>query len=103
MAEVGIHFEDVVVAMFQRPFESGNVGRSKAQFALALNEVQLVFELSSHESLDNVGGAVGRTVVNDKYFKIVCFQSADGADDALNIFFFVVGRYDNDAITLFHI
>ena len=30
MGEIGIHLEDVFIPVFQRPFESGNIGRAES-------------------------------------------------------------------------
>ena len=102
MAEVGVHFEYVFVAVLQSPFETGNVCCAKAEFASALHQVQFVFELVGHQALYNVCGAIGRPVVNDQNMKAMFGQTDYGAYDILNVFFFVVGRNYYNAVALFH-
>ena len=37
MTEVGIHFKDILVCVFQCPFKSGNIGSAQSQFPFTLN------------------------------------------------------------------
>ena len=42
MAEVGVHFEYIVISFFYRPLEPGDIGSSQSQFTLALYHEQAV-------------------------------------------------------------
>ena len=95
MTEVGIHFKDVVILVFQRPLEASDVGSSQSEFAATFNEVQSVLEgITAYEILDNGGCSIGRIVIQYQNVESV-LQSHDGMDDVANILLFVVGR-NND-------
>ena len=96
MAEVGIHFEHIVVLVFDGPLESRNVSGTQAQLSFALYHEKTVGELLLHP-LHNVGGTVRRVVFDNQNMKIL-LQSEDCPDDILDVFLFVIGRYDNDAV-----
>ena len=100
VAEVGVHLEDVFVAVGQCPLEAGDVCRSQSQLAAAFYEEHAVGELIRHQPLDDVGSAIGRAVVDDQDIKGVLLSGGDGADDVLDVFLLVVGRDDDDAVCL---
>ena len=64
--EVGIHLEDVVVAVLKRPLEACDVRRAKTQLATALEDEEAVAELITDEVLHDGCSAVGTTVVDDE-------------------------------------
>ena len=41
MTEVGIHFKDILVCVFQCPFKSGNVGSTQSQFSFTFYHKKL--------------------------------------------------------------
>ena len=96
MAEVGVHFEDVVILMFYGPFESGDVGSTQAQLALTLYHKEAVGKLGLHTAY-NVGCAVGRVVLDDEDVEIF-LEGEHRTNDVFDVFLLVIGRYDNNAI-----
>ena len=92
MGEIRIHFKDVVITVFQSPFESGDVSRSQTEFAFAFQHVQAgKFFL---ERFHNIGGSIGRIVFYDQNVEF-WVEREDTTNDVLYIFFFVVGRNNN--------
>ena len=64
--EVGIHLEDVVVAVLKRPLEACDVRCAKTQLAAALEDEEAVTELITDEVLHDGCSAVGTTIVDDE-------------------------------------
>ena len=56
VGKVGVHLEDVVIAVFQGIFEPGNVGSSQSQFAGPLQHKQRRILL--HQSANDLGRLV---------------------------------------------
>ena len=96
MAEVGIHFENVVILMFYGPFESGNVGSTQTQLTLALYHKEAVGELGLHMAND-VGCAVGRVVLDDEDVEIF-LEGEHRTDNVLDVLLFIIGWYNDDAV-----
>ena len=69
MREIQVHLEDKVIAVIDRPFESGDISRAETQLALAFDDVD-ASGILLHLLFDDGGGAVGRIVVDDKYVKV---------------------------------
>ena len=99
MREVGVHLDDVVIAMLQRPFEPGNVGGAEAQLASALHQMHTLGVLANEFAHDG-GSAVGRTVVNHKHVELVLGDFEHSLGDGTDVFLLVISGYDNDAIAL---
>ena len=102
MGEVGIHLEDVVVTMFQTPFETCDVGSAQSLFSCTLQQEQTVGKLCLHQSLHNGGSAVRGTIINHKNVETF-LQCKYCTDNLLNILLLVVSRYDNYAVALVHV
>ena len=96
VAEVGIHLEDVVILMLDGPLESGDVGGAEAELSLAFHHEEAVGEFLLHAAHD-VGSAVGRVVLDDEYVEIL-FKTEYRTDNVLDIFLFVISRYDDNAV-----
>ncbi len=79
MGEVGIHLEDVVVAVFKGPLESGHVCRAQTKFAASLYKVQPLRVLGL-EFFDLLACAVRRAVVDDEDV-ILALNAQDGFRD----------------------
>ena len=94
VAKVGVHLEDIVRLMLDSPLKTSDIGSTQALFAFPLDEVDAAFVLALHHLLDDVGSAVGRTVVNDQYLK-QNRQFHHSCDDGLDVLFLVVSR-NND-------
>ena len=101
MTEIGVHLKDVIVMMFQRPFETGDVGGSQPQLAFAFYHEQAFGEFLLQSS-DNGGSTVRRTVFDNKDMEYF-FQGENGADDIFDVLPFVVCGNDNDAVRCLHI
>ena len=93
VAEVGIHLEDIVVAVLQPPSETADIGCTESEFTLPLDKEETVSELALHQVLDDSGRSVGRAVVNDEDMERHR-QRKDGARDGFDVLFFVVGGDD---------
>ena len=92
MGKVGIHLENIVVAVLQRPFESGEVGGSQPLFPLAFQQEQPLRERFL-EGLDNAGRPVGGAVVNDQ--NMVSARKAENlSDDFFNVLLLIEGGDD---------
>ena len=102
MAEIGVHLKHIFIVVFERPFETRNVGRAQTEFTLAFHKEYTIFELFGHEPLDDIGRAVGTAVVDDQNVESVFLQTRHRANDGFNIFLLVIGRNDNNAVVLLH-
>ena len=99
MGKVRVHFEYVVVAMVERPAETGDVGRSEAHLARSLDQEEGV-RVGLLQGFHHIGGPVGGAVVDYQYM-IVSFEGEDGRDDLGYVLHLLVRRnYDE---FLFHI
>ena len=98
VGEIGVHFTNIVVAVFERPLESGQVGGSQAQFPAALQQEQPVREFLL-QAFHRIGGPVRGPVVDDQDV-VIPVQGEYGARDLLDVLDFVVGRNDDQ---FFHI
>ena len=92
MREIGVHLEDEVVPVLQRPLESGNIGCAKTLLPRALDYKQPFRELS-HQCFDDGCGPVRGSVVNDQDV-ILSFQAENFADDSLDVLLLVICRDD---------
>ena len=99
MAEVGVHLEDIVVAVLQSPFETGDVCCSKSLFASALDDEEPSGELLCHETLNNIASAVRASVVDNEYVECL-FQSEHRTDYLLDVLLLIVS-WDNDYAVAF--
>ena len=104
VAEVGIHLEDVFVAVCERPPESGDVGSAESELAGAFHNVEPIGKLAGDEALHDACRAVGAAVVDDEDVETVVIgvESEHGADDGFDVLFLVIRGYDNDAVALRH-
>ena len=100
MREVGIHLDDVFIAVLKRPLKSGNVGCAKPLLAGSLQQIYPLGILCN-KSLNDCRRAVGRIVVNNQYVELV-LSAKHCSNNVANVLLFVVGGYDNHAIA-FHI
>ena len=100
MAEVGIHFKDVVVSLFDRPFEAGDVSCSQSEFAFSFNHEQTFGEFLLQTAYD-VGRSVGRVVFDDQNMECL-FQSEYCPDYILDVFLLIVSRNNHDTVTCLH-
>ena len=94
VGKIGVHFEEIVIAAFQAPSKTGDIGRSQSQFACAFEEVEFLVENALQVAYD-IRRAVRRAVVHDQYVKTL-FQGEDRPDNRLDIFLFVVSRYNDE-------
>ena len=101
VAEVGVHLKDVVVFMFQRPFESSDIGCSQSLFSSAFDDEEAVAEFGTHQALYDGGRSVGTTIVDDKDMKAL-LKSKHGPDDLLYIFLFIISRNNDYGIAGIH-
>ena len=101
MTEVGIHFEDVVVAMLERPLEPCDIGCAEAQFAATFQDMQTTGKFASHQILDYRSRTIGRTVVDYQNVETM-FKVHHGADDVFDVLALVVGGDNYDAIRMLH-
>ena len=92
VAEVGIHLEDVVVALLDGPFEAADIGCAQSQLAFALYQMQPSRQLSPHHLLHHRGCAVGASVIDDEHVERL-FKSRDRCDDGLYVLDFVIYTY----------
>ena len=99
--EIGIHLEDVVIAVVQGPFESGQIGRAQSLFPAPFKQVQPLRELRL-KPFDDDGRPVGGTVVDDEDLEI----SGEGEHlpgDGFDVLLLVVSRDDDDFLVHFRI
>lgn len=66
VAEVGIHFEDEVITLLQRPFETHDIGCAQAQLTRTLQDMETVGKLIGHQLLNDVSSSVRTTVIDNK-------------------------------------
>ena len=101
MTEIGIHLEDVVVIVFQRPFEAGDIGRAQSEFAFPLDDEETVAELRRHHTPDDGCRPVGGTVVDHENMEAF-FQGEYRTDDLVDILLLVIGRNDDNTVAFVH-
>ena len=93
MAEICIHFKNIVISALKSPFESADIGRTQTLFSGTAQQMQppLKFRLKSP---DQVSGAVRRRVIYDQNF--IDFRKGKHCPAyGSNVLLFVVCRYDN--------
>ena len=98
MGKVGIHLENIVVAVLQRPFESGEVGGSQPLFPLAFQQEQPLREFSL-KGFDDTGRPVRGAVVNDQNM-VSAGKAEHLSDDLFNVFLLIEGGNDNQLAML---
>ena len=90
---VGVHLDERVVALLERPGEPVEVGRAQTLLAGAVEDVDLVVGLG--QLVGELAGAVGRVVVEDADVDL-----GDGTPDPLEdrreVLALVVGRDEHD-------
>ena len=99
--EVGVHLEDVVIAVIERPLESCDVGGAEAQLAAALHDEEAVGKLRVDEMMHYLGCSVGASVVDDEDVEAL-LEGEDGAYNLLDVFLFVICGDDYDAVAFVH-
>ena len=100
MREVGIHFDNKLIASVETPFEAHDVSRAEPQLSAAFQQVQAAVPLLLH-SFDNGGSPVGRVVVDNQHIEHHR-KREHGVDDVLDIFFFVVCGNNHHTVRLVH-
>ena len=100
MAEVGIHFEYIVVSVFDRPFEAGDISGSQSELAFPFNHEQ-AFGKFFLQPANDVGRTVGRIVFDDQNVETF-FQSEYCPDDIFDIFLLIVSRNYHNTVTCLH-
>ena len=101
VTEIGIHLEDVVVIVLERPLETGDIGGAESEFAAALDEKQAVAKLVGHKALDYLGSTIRAAVVDDQDVKTLV-QGENRTNDFLHIFLLVVCRNNYNTIAGIH-
>jgi len=99
--EVGVHLEDVVVAVLKRPLEACDVGCAEAQLAAALEDEEAVGEFVADEALHDGCGAVGTAVVDYKNVETL-LKCEHRAYYLLDVLLLVICRYDYDTVAFVH-
>ena len=124
MTEVGIHLEDIVVGMFQRPFEAHDIRSTQPLLPAAFQKEQTVGKLLRHQSFHDSCRTVGRTIVNNQYMETlgfafvrhdsaICastvalavpsvFQTEYGPDNLLDVLLLVIRRNDDNTVACVH-
>ena len=101
MTEVGIHFKDILVCVFQCPFKSGNIGSAQSQFPFTLNHKK-PFGKFLLQGFYNGCRSVRRAVFY--YQNMEYFGKAEyGTDDIFYVLPFIIGRDNYNAIRCLHI
>ena len=98
MAEVGIHLEDEVIALLQRPFETHDIGCTQTEFTRTLQDMQTTGKLISHQALNNGSSTIRTSVIDNEDIKLL-FETEDSTDDFLDVFLLIICRNDYYAIT----
>ena len=96
VAEIGIHLYDIVIPLRKPPLEAHYVGCPESQLALAFKQVQPAM-MRLLPFFYYLRRAIGRIVINYKNVETI-FQPEHGLDDIGDIFFFIIGRYNHQAI-----
>src|ERR1041384_7538307 len=91
--KVCIHFKNELVSPGQSPLKSMDIRGSQSLLSSSLLYEKLSGKFCL-EIFNNLGGAIGRSVVNNDYVKIF-LQIEDGMQNSGNIFSFIKSRYDN--------
>ncbi len=92
VGEIRIHLEDVIVSLFQTPFESRDICCPQTGFAFTFYKEKPVGEFRL-QVFHSPGSAVGRTIV---YYEDIesALQREHCAYDFFGVFYFIVCRYD---------
>ncbi len=102
MAEIRVHLEDVLIIVLQSPFESSYISGAKSEFAAPFHDVELVCKLVFHQILHDIGGTIGRAVINYQYVEIISGQGEHCTDNGFDVLLLVVGRYNYKAVARVH-
>ena len=92
--EIGIHLEDVVIAVVQGPFEAGQVGRAQPLLPTPFKQVQPLREFRL-QPFHDAGRPVGRAVVDDEDLEIPG-QGKHLPRNGFDVLLLVVSRDDDD-------
>ena len=101
VTEVGIHLEDIAIVSLYRPFETCDIGGAKPQFTRTLNDKKAAGEFGIHQSVYDLCGAVGASVVDDQDMETL-LKRKHSPYDFLYVFLLVICRNDYYTIRLFH-
>ena len=101
MTEVGIHLEDIVVGMFQRPFEAHDIRSTQPLLPAAFQKEQTVGKLLRHQSFHDSCRTVGRTIVNNQNMETL-LQTEYGPDNLLDVLLLVIRRNDDNTVACVH-
>ena len=93
MREVGIHLNDVLVAVIKRPLEASDVGSAQSLLARSLEDVDAVGAFGNHRVHDGAC-AIRRIVIDNEHIKLVLGQVEHGVDDGSDILLLVISRND---------
>ena len=90
MREVAVHLEDELGSVVKRPPEPGDVRRTEAFLDRAMED-GYVRKLGG-ESIGDLAGPVGRSIVDDEHTPAVWEHLAESAHHRLDVLSLVVGR-----------
>ena len=90
---VGVHLDDHVVAVLQRPAEAGDVGAAEARLLCPVHDLDV--RVGLRELVGEVPGAVGAVIVDHQQVR-VGDGFPDPAGDDLQVLPLVVRRHDDD-------
>ena len=85
MTEVGIHLEDEVIALLQRPFEAHDISSAQAQLTRTLQDMETVGKLIGLQLLNDVCCSVRTTVIDNKDVEFL-LQAKNGTDDSFSLY-----------------
>ena len=88
MREIGIHLENILGTVRERPLEPGNIGRAQTLFTCSLNQINAW--LISHILPNKFAGPIGRTIIYYQDAKLWVGQNA--CEECADIVAFVIGR-----------
>ncbi len=92
MGEIGVHLEDGLETVVQRPPKACEVGPTQSLLGEAMQDVYPRFDLA--HPIGQISGPVRRIVVDDQDLD-ARILSQDGRDDLGEVGSLVVGRHDD--------
>lgn len=99
MAEIAVHFEDMVVAPVEGPLESGNIGRTETELAGAVNHMDALRKERPARPHD-IGRAVRRIVIDDEQVGSER-ERHHGVNHRRDVLLFVISRNDYEVFAHF--
>ncbi len=98
MRKISIHFKNKIIPVGQSPFKTSDVSGSEPKLTCSLDEKKFVGMKLLHRFY-NISRSIWRIIVDDQQM-VLLTKIDDGINDELDVFFFLVGWYDDELLQI---